>query len=62
MQGHAPCKKCGRGEDLGTTTCPRTEVGASKGMLPVKSVVEVKTLGPPHVLELRLGQARACSL
>ena len=29
-------KNCGRGESLGTTTCPKTVVGVSKGMLPVK--------------------------
>ena len=29
-------KKCGRSESLGTTTCPKTVVWVSKGMLPVK--------------------------
>ena len=29
-------KKCGIGENLGTTTYPKSVVGVSKGMLPVK--------------------------
>ena len=29
-------ENCGRGESLETTTCHKTEVGASTGMLPVK--------------------------
>ena len=29
-------ENCGRGESLGTTTCLKTVVGVSKGMLPVK--------------------------
>ena len=31
-------KSCGRGESLRTTTCPKTVVGVSKGMLPAKYV------------------------
>ena len=68
---------CGGGESLGTTTCREAVLRASKGMLRVKYccpaelvfppcflniVVEVKALGPPHVVKLCLGQARACSV
>ena len=67
----------GGGESLGTTTCHDAVLRASKGMLRVKYfcpaelvfppcfltiVVEVKALGPPHVMMLCLGQARECSV
>ena len=35
---------CGRGESLRTTTCPKTMIGASKGMLPVKYVTPTKPI------------------
>ena len=35
-------KNCGRGESLGTTACPKTVVGVSKGMLPVRYLLSNK--------------------
>ena len=58
-------KTCGRGESLGTTTCPKTVVWVSKGMLPVKyacsnkaSFVTVKFYGyHMTATEMRYNQA-----